>query len=58
MAEWVEKADRVKSLKPKPMLEYAHNNFSEKALYPKYQKFWKRIDAFFEAGDIDFTYIG
>ena len=57
MADWAEKAAKVKDLKPEPMLEYAQNNFSEKALYPKYKRFWERIDAFYESGmQDDFTY--
>lgn len=59
MADWVEKADKVGDLKPEPMLAYAYDNFTDKALYPKYKRFWDRIDAFYESGmQVDFVYKG
>ena len=57
MAEWVEKAERLGDLEPDAMLKHAQDNFSAEALYPKYELFFKRIDAYFENGmDENFTY--
>lgn len=56
-AEWVEAAEKLHTLDPKAIRKHADETFAPEVLMPKYEAFFKRIDAYEKSGgDESFTF--
>ena len=47
--EWEDAVNRLDTLKPEKIRQYAMDNFTADAVSPKYERFWHRIDAYHKA---------
>ena len=55
--DWVEDAEKLDTITPEMCRDHAEKHFSFAAVRPKYQAFWRRIDALHEADGAEyFTY--
>lgn len=55
-ADWVDAAERLGELDPKAIRQHAEQTFHSDVLLPKYERFWKRVDALCRANDLNFVY--